>query len=107
MRNLFLARRPECRKRRWQVPVNPNESGVTIHAVSHLESFAAHAGVKVPPLLTPANAAQLLGVTVATMRRWVREGRIPAIRVSPRVTFIRKDELAAFLDRTPYAAHAG
>lgn len=84
--------------------MNPNESGVTIHAMSHLEAFEANAGVKASPLLTPASAAQLLGVTVATVRRWVRQGTIPAIRVSPRVTYLRRDELAAFLDRAPSSA---
>lgn len=36
-------------------------------------------------LATAATVAQLFGVTPATVRRWVRERRVPCIRVSRRV----------------------
>ena len=32
-------------------------------------------------MLTPAQAAQALGVTVQTVRRWIRVGALPAERV--------------------------
>ena len=74
------------------------------HAPSHLEALASNAGVKVGEVMSPATTATILGVTVATVRRWVREGRLGAVRVSPRVTFIRRDELDAFLASPPSAS---
>lgn len=38
-----------------------------------------------PELLTAAELARQLRVQVDTVRRWAREGRIPCLRISPKV----------------------
>lgn len=38
-----------------------------------------------PSLLTTYDLARRYGVSVATIRRWVRQGRVPFIRASRRV----------------------
>lgn len=40
-------------------------------------------------LETPETLARLYGVTVPTIRRWVREGRIPSIRPTRKVLRFR------------------
>jgi excisionase family DNA binding protein len=45
-------------------------------------------------LLTVAEAAKLLKVTRHTIYRWVAEGRLPAVRYSPRVLRLRREDLA-------------
>jgi len=45
-------------------------------------------------LLTVAEAAELLKVTRHTIYRWIAEGRLPAVRYSPRVLRIRSEDLA-------------
>lgn len=37
-------------------------------------------------LITPAETARRLGVATDTVRRWVREGRLDALRFGPKVT---------------------
>jgi len=34
-------------------------------------------------LLSPREAAELVGCSAATVRRWVREGAVPAVKVGP------------------------
>lgn len=50
-----------------------------------------------PLVYTVAQVAQMLQVTRASVLNWIREGRIAAIRVSPRSTRIRRDELERIL----------
>jgi excisionase family DNA binding protein len=84
-------------------------------AVSHptdtiaLMSDAAP-GEAFPPILTTAQAAELLSVHVEYLRRMVREGRIPAHRFpSGREIRFHRDELIAWVlaqpghDRSPSA----
>lgn len=40
---------------------------------------------EITQLVTAGEVAEILGVTVGTVRRWARAGRIPIIRLSPRV----------------------
>ncbi len=64
-----------------------------------------------PPIMTTAQAAELLSVHVEYLRRMVREGRIPAHRFpgGREIRFVR-DELIAWVadqpgyDRSPSAA---
>jgi excisionase family DNA binding protein len=44
-------------------------------------------------LLTVAEAAKLLKVTRHTIYRWISEGRLPAVRYSPRVLRVRRQDL--------------
>lgn len=48
-------------------------------------------------LLTPRQAAQRLAVSPRTIYSWIEEGRLPAIRLSERVTRISEEALAAFI----------
>lgn len=44
-------------------------------------------------LLTVAEAAQALKVSQVTLRRWLRDGRLPAYHVGPKAVRIRRDDL--------------
>ncbi len=48
------------------------------------------------PKLSVAEAAPLLGVSVFTVRAWIRQRRLPFFRVGRRIVFDRED-LEAFL----------
>jgi excisionase family DNA binding protein len=47
-------------------------------------------------LLDAEQAAAILGVKVTTLREWVRQGRIPCIRLGPRATRWTRSILADF-----------
>jgi PTS system nitrogen regulatory IIA component len=47
--------------------------------------------------LTPQEVSELLRVSVHTIRRWIKEGDMPAYKVG-RVWRIRKDDLNRWLD---------
>lgn len=47
-----------------------------------------------PDFLTTREVAQRYGVHPATVRRWVSDGRLPAVRVGPRQLRIRVADLA-------------
>lgn len=46
-------------------------------------------------LLTPREVADRLGASVLTIRKWIREGRIPAIRLGERFIRLDWDEVVA------------
>lgn len=49
-----------------------------------------------PELLDKSEVADRLGVAPETVTRWAREGRIPEVRLSPKVRrFIYEDIIAA------------
>lgn len=53
---------------------------------------------KAPQLyISPAQLANELGVCDRTVRRWIADGRLRAIRPSQRVIRIHRDEIARFL----------
>ena len=47
-------------------------------------------------LITPAAAARHLGRSVATIHRWVRERRLPAVKIG-RSTLLRVDDVKAYI----------
>ena len=53
--------------------------------------------------LTVAEAAALMRVAPSTIRRWIREGDLPAYRLGPRRVGLRRDDLVSLI--TP--AHKG
>jgi excisionase family DNA binding protein len=58
-------------------------------------------------LLTPAEVAEELKVTVVTIRRWIASGALRASKAGPRRWMVRRSDLDAFLsdsatrDETP------
>lgn len=48
-------------------------------------------------LLTPAQVADELQVTVVTVRRWIANGDLRAAKAGPRRWMVRRPDLAAFL----------
>ncbi|MGH2584581.1 MAG: helix-turn-helix domain-containing protein [Dehalococcoidia bacterium] len=48
-------------------------------------------------LLTVAEAARLLRVSRVTMRRWLKQGRLPSYRVGPRSVRVRREDLEKVL----------
>ena len=51
-------------------------------------------------LLTTAEAAKLLKVSTVTLRRWIKQGRLPAYHVGPRKVRIRREDLTKALTPT-------
>ena len=47
-------------------------------------------------LLTPIEAAKLLGTSSRSVRNWIRFGRLPAFRIGGRLRICRADALAMF-----------
>lgn len=46
-----------------------------------------------PEILTPEQCAEVLQVSVATMRALISDGIVPAFRLGPRTTRVYRDEL--------------
>jgi excisionase family DNA binding protein len=57
-----------------------------------------------PDLLTMAEAAKLLKVSTVTLKRWLKQGLLPAYHVGPRAIRIRRADLAKVL--TPVSGEA-
>jgi excisionase family DNA binding protein len=55
-------------------------------------------------LLTVAEAAGRLKVTRHTIYRWIAEGRLPAVRYSPRVVRVRSGDLERYREARPASA---
>ena len=47
--------------------------------------------------MTVAEAAALMLVAPSTIRRWIREGDLPAYRLGPRRVGLRRDDLASLI----------
>jgi len=56
--------------------------------------------------LTPQEVSDLLRVSVHTVRRWIKEGHLPAYKLG-RAWRIQEEELNAWLDQHRPAAGAG
>lgn len=52
-----------------------------------------------PPLLTPEQTAQCLGVCIQTLLTMARRGGIPSVRIGRKVMFTH-DDLTAFIERS-------
>ncbi len=57
------------------------------------------------PLLSIPETAEWLGVSVATVRRMIARGEIPALRIGPRLVRIDPDDVKKFAPVTPTAAY--
>lgn len=56
-----------------------------------------------PRYLSQEDAAERLGVTTRSIRRWIAEGVIPASRIGNKVVRIRESDLEAALRPIPSA----
>jgi excisionase family DNA binding protein len=50
-------------------------------------------------LMPISEAADVLGVTPGTLRRYIREGRLPVVRLHERTLRVRDEDLAALVRR--------
>lgn len=63
-------------------------------------------GEEYPPILDAAHVAELLGMNVQMVRRYAREGRIPAYRLPGSRTFkFFRDEVFEFLRAHPVTSN--
>jgi uncharacterized protein len=58
------------------------------------------------PLLTPREVAERLRVSPRTVQNWIRDGKLPAARVSPRVVRVPADAVEALASGASVAAEA-
>lgn len=49
------------------------------------------------PLLSPQQAAEFLGVSLVTVRRWFYAGRLPAVRLGVKLLKFKRADLEAFI----------
>ena len=52
-----------------------------------------------PLFLTPQEVSELLQVSVQTVRRWIKEEKLPAYKVGPRMWRIRQIDLDTWLEQ--------
>jgi len=50
------------------------------------------------PLLTAREVGAFIGVSTKTVRRWEREGRLPAVRVTAHTVRFRRSDVEALTD---------
>jgi predicted DNA-binding transcriptional regulator AlpA len=61
--------------------------------------------MSVSPIIRPAKAARLLGISRPTLYRWEAAGRLaPRVILGPGVSGWREEDLAAFIDAAPRGA---
>ncbi len=51
------------------------------------------------PWLRPAEAAEYIGVSLSTIKRWLRDGDITARKVSPRIVLIDRHALDDWINQ--------
>ena len=52
-------------------------------------------------LLTPEQAAERLQISPLTVRKWLREGKLPGVKPGGKVWRVREKDLEEFLNRPP------
>ena len=64
-----------------------------------MSTLPAHAPIP-DDFVTVAEAAALLRVAPSTIRRWIRQGTVPAYRIGPRRVALKRGELSALVSPT-------
>jgi excisionase family DNA binding protein len=80
--------------RTWLSAVTTGQDGST--PMPALEE--GHTGSVAPMLLDYEDVADALQVSASTVKRLVRAGELPAVKVA-RATRVRRDDLAAYVER--------
>ncbi len=62
-----------------------------------MASMSTSSPVTPNPLMTPGEAAALMGVTAQTLRNWERRGHLPAVRIGRRYVRHRLADLEALM----------
>lgn len=56
-----------------------------------------------PELIDLRQASEMLGVTVQTLRRWCKQGRLTYIKLGPKCVRVRRADVEAFLNDATFA----
>jgi excisionase family DNA binding protein len=57
-----------------------------------------------PPNWTVADVAEYCGITIRTVQKLIADGRLPAVRIGPRIVRIRRSDVERLLQ--PYGGAA-
>jgi excisionase family DNA binding protein len=71
--------------------LSPWVSRCTIHG---MDTHVTHS------LVDAGTVAEAIGIRASTVRRWAKEGRIPAVRLSSRLIRFELDQVLAAMDRS-------
>lgn len=51
-------------------------------------------------MVSPAEVAEMVGVHRETVYLWIKEGRLPAVKLTRRITRIRVSDVEAMIERS-------
>jgi excisionase family DNA binding protein len=68
-------------------------------ALPSFQTLLEAGGMKDKPRLTPEDVSAVTGAPISTVRRWLREGQLPALRTGSRYRWILAEDLKDFLSR--------
>lgn len=76
-----------------------SNSNRALHPCSRRVARSAPAASSCGRLLTLREASGRTSLAVSTLRRWLREGQLPRVSLSPRAVRIRETDLVALIER--------
>lgn len=70
-----------------------------IHPLPNFQSLLDAGGVKGKVRLTPQDISDVTGAPISTVRRWLRDGQLRALRTGSRYRWVLAEDLRDFLSR--------
>jgi excisionase family DNA binding protein len=78
--------------------LQPRDAGLSLDDRSpSCRPLAVDVSDRLEPLMTARELAEMLRVSLSTVRRWTRSGKVPAVRLSNRAIRYRRSDVEAAL----------